>query len=137
VDANGTPRTAPFGLTLEDGSQWDMIYHHDTSGGYWATINDCLDWDLDPSNPKKFGRMNYVNNYYNSNHTLEFLMTYNIAYGGGVNGEAANMGRWIQQSSPFSGGGHNNWDMKVMAGGYVDTMTITAPDGTTSTNTDI
>lgn len=138
VAADGTPNLPPMGLTLLDGSQWDMIYHHDTAGGYWAATSDCLNFDPNSETaPTKFGRMQYVNNYYNANHTLEFIMTYDIAFGGGVDGPVADMGRWIQQSSPFSGGGHNNWNMKVMAGGYVDTTTITAADGTTTTNTDI
>lgn len=137
VDANGKERPAPFGLTLLDGSEWDMIYHHEVSGGYWATIDQCLDYDLNPANTTKFGRMRYVDNYYNDQHLLEFLMVWNVPYGGGTEGEPSNMGRWVQNSSPFSGGGHNKWNVATMAGGYNSTTTITAADGTTTTNTDI
>lgn len=132
-------KESPMELFLPDGSVWDLIYHHEIAGGYWASTADCLDFDLNATK-QKFGKMKYVNNYYNANDTLEFLMVYNVPYGGGVAGEVTNMGRWVQHASPFSAGNAHRsaaWNKPATVDGYNATTTFTAADGTTVTNTDI
>ena len=110
---------APASLTLSDGSQWDMIYHHDVRGGYWANIDECKDFNIN-ADKTKFGKLNYSNNYLTADGNLEFLLVYDTAFGTKNWPSVNNVGRWKQQS-PLIGWECDHWKVLEWVKGHAVT----------------
>ena len=115
---------APASLTLNDGSQWDMIYHHDVRGGYWAAITDCADYDLS-SDQTKFGKLNYYSNYLTAEGNIELLMAFDTAFGTKAWPSVNNVGRWKQQSPINADWVCDHWGVLEWVKGYAVTADCT------------